>query len=98
LQPFLLLTKKRRKMIKKHIITCTVIIALLVMAKVFAYHMPQATKSTSTEVQITKNTTTTKVKAPLSQMAQLNFAEETLPLGDAKVERKMKSVLAAYNY
>ncbi|RZM25716.1 MAG: lytic transglycosylase domain-containing protein [Pedobacter sp.] len=88
-------------MIKKHIITCTVIIALLVMAKVFAYHMPQATKSTSKEAQKTKNTTTTtttKAKAPVSQMAQLNFAEETLPLGDAKVERKMKKVLAAYNY
>jgi len=85
-------------MIKKHIITCTVIIALLVMAKVFAYHVPQTTKSTSEEVQTTKNTTTTKVKAPLSQMAQLNFADETIPLGDAKVERKMKKVLAAFNY
>jgi len=31
-------------------------------------------------------------------MARLNFAEETLPLGDAKVERKMKKVLAAYSY
>ena len=88
-------------MIKKHIITCTVIIALLVMAKVFAYHVPQTTKSTSRAVQITKDTTTTtttKVKRPSSKMARLSFAEETLPLGDARVERKMKKVLAAYSY
>ena len=31
-------------------------------------------------------------------MARLNFATETLPLGDVKVERKMKKVLAAFNY
>lgn len=31
-------------------------------------------------------------------MAQLNFAEETLPIGDAKVERKMKKTLAAHYF
>jgi len=89
-------------MIKKHIITCTVIIALLVMAKVFAYNMPQKAKSLSEEDKTTsKNTTTTtttKVTVPLSLMAQLNFAEETLPLGDARVERKMKMILSAFSY
>lgn len=69
------------------------------MAKVFAYHVPQTTKGTSREEKITKDTTTTPpLKAPLSQMARLNFADETLPIGDAKVERKMRKVLAAYNY
>lgn len=71
------------------------------MAKVFAYNMPQAAKSLSKEeITTTKKdtVTTTKVKEPLSLMAQLNFAEETLPLGDVKVERKMKTALAAYNY
>lgn len=87
-------------MIKKHIITCTVILALLVMAKVFAYNMPQAAKSLLKEE---KNTTTTdtvtqKIEEPVSLMAQLNFAEESLPQGDAKVERKMKKILAAFNY
>lgn len=87
-------------MIKKHIITCTVIIALLVMAKVFAYNMPHKAKSLSEEEKTTSTDTitTTKITAPLSHMARLNFAEETLPLGDAKVERKMKMVLAAFNY
>jgi membrane-bound lytic murein transglycosylase D len=94
-----LLTKKRRKMIKKHIIPCTVIIALLVMAKVFAYNMPRAAKSISKEEDTTTtNTVTTKIRKPLSLMAQLNFAEETLPLGDAKVERKMRKTLAAHYF
>jgi len=90
-------------MIKKHVILCTVIIALLVMAKVFAYNMPQATESLpKTEEKIVKVTKTTtppqKVIKPLSHMAKLNFAEETLPLGDVKVERKMKRVLATFNH
>ncbi|MHA4893237.1 lytic transglycosylase domain-containing protein [Pedobacter sp. PWIIR3] len=87
-------------MIKKHVVLCTVIIALLVMAKVFAYNMPQATKSLSKQEDTTiKNTPPPqRIIPPLSTMAKLNFAEETLPLGDAKVERKMKKILAAYNY
>src|SRR5688572_15005345 len=96
---FILLTKKRRKMIKKHIITCTVIISLLVMAKVFAYNMPQAAKSLSKEEKTTKkDTTVTQNEKPLSLMAKLSFAEETLPLGDAKVERKMKRILAEFSF
>ncbi|MES2458510.1 MAG: lytic transglycosylase domain-containing protein [Bacteroidota bacterium] len=88
-------------MIKKHIITCTVIIALLVMAKVFAYNMPHEAKSSSEENKTTSKSTiptTKKITKPLSLMAQLNFAEETLPLGDARVERKMKMILTAFNY
>lgn len=72
------------------------------MAKVFAYNMPQAAKSQKKEVNTsTKSntkTTTITIKEPASLMAQLNFAEESLPLGDRRVERKMKKILAAHNY
>lgn len=86
-------------MIKKHIITCTVIIGLLVMAKVFAYNMPQAAESISKEEKLTSTDTLTKnISKPLSLMARLNFAEETLPIGDVKVERKMKKTLAAHYF
>ncbi len=87
-------------MIKKHIVLCTVNIALLVMAKVFTYKMPQTTKSLTKQEDTTlKNTPPPqKINAPLSTMAMLNFAQETLPLGDVKVERKMKKILAAYYY
>ncbi|WP_214226873.1 lytic transglycosylase domain-containing protein [Pedobacter sp. B4-66] len=86
-------------MIKKHIITCTVIISLLVMAKVFAYNMPQAAKNLSKEEKTTaKDTTVTSIEKPLSLMARLSFADETLPLGDVNVERKMKKVLANFSF
>ena len=73
------------------------------MAKVFAYNMPQAAKSQKKESNAsTKSTTITttiiKTKEPVSIMAQLNFAEESLPKGDARVERKMKKILATYNH
>ena len=89
-------------MIKKHIITCSIILGLLVMAKVFAYNMPQAFKSSKKELNNTTKsiTTTTTIitEEPVNQLAQLNFAEETLPLGDIRVQRKMKKTLAGYNY
>ena len=78
------------------------ILGLLVMAKVFAYNMPQAAKSQKKEVNTsTKSITTTTTiitKEPVSLMAQLNFAEETLPKGDHRVEKKMKKTLTAFSY
>ncbi|WP_233260955.1 lytic transglycosylase domain-containing protein [Pedobacter sp. HMWF019] len=67
------------------------------MAKVFAYHMPQAAKSLSKEETTTKNTTLKK-EEPESEKASLNFADEALPEGDARVEKKMKSTLATFSY
>ena len=86
-------------MVKKHIITCTIIIGLLVMAKVFAFNMPQASKNLSKEEKTTvKDTVTTHTREPKSLMAQLNFADENLPAGDARVERKMRKTLAAHYF
>jgi len=89
-------------MIKKHIITCSVILGLLVMAKVFAYNMPQAFRSqkkvNNTTTKSITTTTTTITEEPVNLIAQLNFAEESLPLGDIRVEQKMKRVLAGFNY
>jgi membrane-bound lytic murein transglycosylase D len=77
------------------------------MAKVFAYNLPQAAKSllkvdkkTVPKVAIITRSSPVKIKAKpkKSFMARLNFAHETLPLHDSKVERKMKRVLVTYNY
>jgi len=69
------------------------------MAKVFAYNMPQAAKNLSKEEKTTtKDTVLTPIEKPLSLMARLSFAEETLPLGDTKVERKMKKILAEFTF
>jgi membrane-bound lytic murein transglycosylase D len=91
-------------MLKKHIVPFAVVATLFILAKVFAYQMPLAQKSLLKEEKL--NTTIPKSDSlkveneerPLSLMAQLNFAEETLPLGDKKVERKMKKILAAHTY
>ncbi|UKT62926.1 lytic transglycosylase domain-containing protein [Pedobacter mucosus] len=90
-------------MIKKHIVPFAVMATLFIMAKVFAYQMPLAQNNLLREEKI--NTKIPKIdpikvveaKAP-SLMSQLNFAEETLPLGDKRVERKMKKILAAHSY
>lgn len=82
-------------MIKKHVIPFAVILSLLVMAKVFAYTLPAVKKN------LKNNTLTTPVKEAEEAeftLAQLEFADETLPLGDARINGKMKKILASYAY
>lgn len=102
-------------MIKKHRVTCAVILTLLIMATVFAYQLPQAEKSVvkvdKKATQITsvqqetpvkevapKVTKVVKVEAPQQVRVPLNFAKETLPRGDKKVEAKMKRTLKRFSY
>ena len=91
-------------MLKKHIVPFAVVATLFIMAKVFAYQMPLAQKSLLKEGKLhitipkTDSLKVEKEEKPQSLMAQLNFADETLPLGDKKVERKMKKILAAHSY
>lgn len=65
------------------------------MAKVFAYTLPEVKTSLKKD-----NYTTVKKEAeePAFTIAQLEFAEETLPVGDNKIESKMKRILASYAY
>lgn len=91
-------------MLKKHIVPFAVVATLFILAKVFAYQMPLAQKSLlkkeklNTTIPKSDSLEVEKEEKPQSLMAQLNFAEETLPLGDKKVERKMKKILAAHTY
>lgn len=65
------------------------------MAKVFAYTLPEV------KTDLKNNNLTTIVKQaeePAFTLAQLEFADETLPLGDNKVKGKMKKVLASFAY
>ena len=82
-------------MLKKHLIPSTVILGLLLMAKVFAYKLP-------TKVENLKKDNYTKIKKeadePVFSIAQLEFAEETLPIGDDKVTQKMEKTLASFSY
>lgn len=83
----------------------------MIIAKVFAYYMPQATKSQKEVTNSTnkKDTTTTQIipqkkepevkkDGPGFKKAQLSFAKERLPEGDKKVAGKMKRILASFNH
>jgi membrane-bound lytic murein transglycosylase D len=82
-------------MLKKHLIPCTVILVLLVMAKVFAYKLPKVTKNLAKD---NYTNTIKEAEEPAFTIAQLEFAEETLPIGDVKVNHKMKKTLASFSY
>lgn len=82
-------------MIKRHLIACSVMITLLMMAKVFAYTLP--TEKTTLN---NNNLNTQKVETEESEfeLTQLTFASETLPMGDAKINGKMERILASFSY
>lgn len=82
-------------MLKKHIIPCTVILSLLVMAQVFAYTLPEVKTSQKNNPPTPIVTT---AEEPAFTLAQLEFAEESLPMGDKKIAGKMKRILASYGY
>lgn len=87
-------------MIKKHIVPFSVVATLFILAKVFTYQMPLVPKSLFKEDKLNTKINPTEAKEThsfKSFMARLNFADETLPLGDKKVERKMKRILAAHS-
>jgi membrane-bound lytic murein transglycosylase D len=65
------------------------------MAKVFAYTRPTVKTNLNNN---NLNTIVNPAEEPAFTLAQLEFAEETLPLGDAKVNGKMKKILASYAF
>jgi membrane-bound lytic murein transglycosylase D len=87
-------------MIKKHLIPLTVILTVIVMANVFAFTLPVVKKEVKTSKQ--KDTTNIviaeAIDVPRLTFDQLEFADETLPIGDAKVDVKMKRTLASFSY
>ncbi len=82
-------------MLKKHLIPLGVIIGLLLMAKVFAYKLPTKVENLKKDNYTTKETET---EEPVFSLAQLEFADETLPVGDHHVNTKMKKTLASFSY
>lgn len=82
-------------MIKKHLIPCMVILALLIVASVFSYTPPKS------KISLKKGSHTTPI-IPAEELAfnlaHLDFADETLPLGDKRVKTKLKKTLASFAY
>jgi membrane-bound lytic murein transglycosylase D len=99
-------------MIKKHVVTCAVILTLLIMATVFAYQLPQAEKSV---VKVDNNATEiippeeefTPLKEEIilvkkdvhaAVKVRINFAKETFPVGDKHATAKLRKTLKSFSY
>ena len=96
-------------MIKKHFVTYSVILILLMMATVFTYHLLQAEKSVvkvdqkapliaSVKEEVTAPILVLKKEAPQRIKVPMNFAKRTLPKGDKRAEAKLKKVLKTFSY
>ncbi len=96
-------------MIKKHVVTCSIILFLLIVATVFAYQLPQAEKSVVKVEQKAPIITpiegvkpdliqASKTVAPLRVKVPLNFAKEVFPVGNLRAKAKMKKTLQTFSY
>ena len=81
-------------MIKKHLITCSVILGLFVTAKMFVYSTSAAFINLIKTIEEQK-----KVKTPTEPYYNsLSFADENLPLGDLRIKSKMNASLNAHSH
>jgi membrane-bound lytic murein transglycosylase D len=82
-------------MIKKHLITCSVMLVLFIMAKLFIYSTNKTPDTPSSQLKAER---VASKKAKQHFKGELNFADELLPLGDEVVAWKMQHTLKKYNY
>lgn len=86
---------------KKHVAPIAIILTLIVMVKVFAYTLPEVTTSPRKDT-IKTTIRLVEVQEKASQITPpediLAFAEEALPIGDKKVDLKLKKVLASFSF
>lgn len=81
-------------MIKKHLITCSVMLGLLLTAKMFIYSTPATFDNYLKTIQGAQN----DEFSIEPYFNTLSFANETLPLGDQRIKLKMNAILNAHSY
>jgi membrane-bound lytic murein transglycosylase D len=81
-------------MIKKHLITCSVMLGLLLTAKMFIYSTPATFDNYLKTIQGAQNDEISIEP----YFNTLSFANETLPLGDQRIKLKMNANLKAHSY
>jgi membrane-bound lytic murein transglycosylase D len=86
--------KREIKMIKKHLITCSVVLGLLLTAKMFIYSTPATIDNYLNALKGAK----TDEFSIEPYFNTLSFANETLPLGDQGIKHKMNTILSAHTY
>ena len=80
-------------MIKKYIATCTLILAICVMVKLFGYN-----NNTVFSKAIIPDIENSRKLAETVFYKDLSFANEYLPIGDKRIESKMKKALKAKSF
>lgn len=81
-------------MIKKHLIACSVVLGLLLTAKMFIYSTPSTFDNYLNVIKGAKN----DEFSIEPYFNTLSFANETLPLGDQRIKHKMNTILSAHTY
>lgn len=81
-------------MIKKHLITCSVALGLLLTAKMFIYNTPSTFDNYLNAIKGAKN----DEFSIEPYFNTLSFANETLPSGDKHIKQKMNAILNAHTY
>lgn len=81
-------------MLKKHLITCSVMLGLLLIAKLFIYSTPADIHN-----YINLGPKPQNSENPVEPyFNSLSFANETLPLGDKRIKSKMHTYLQAHSF
>lgn len=86
--------KERIKMIKKHLITCSGMLALLLLAKLFIFSKPADIDSFTNIDSAASRKTIPKD----SYLENLSFAEEKFPVDNQRIIKKMKASLRAHSF
>lgn len=81
-------------MIKKHVLMCSVILSIFLTAKLFIYNSPT---SFSKLIEINEEPKKAEISTD-PYFNSLSFADEGLPLGDARIKRKMSKALNAHSH
>jgi len=91
-------------MIKKQLLCCGVVLFLVLFSKLYSFHVaantaaPYARQLNSlSQGALLQDNDISDIRNT-SYFASLSFANESLPLGDQQIERKMMRYLKAYSY
>jgi len=90
-------------MIKKQLLCCSAVLVLVLLSKLYSYHEAASAEAPNA---LLRDSLFQGISLPddidgirnTPYFASLNFADESLPLGDKQIERKMMRYLKEYSY
>jgi membrane-bound lytic murein transglycosylase D len=85
----------KNEMIKKHLITCSVIFVLVVISR---FTFSNAAVSKPAPATVTNHVNSRYIFTKNTAENDLNFADEAIPVNDKRVDRKMKTTLQKHGF